>query len=179
MKRFWGTLSLVLLGWGALYGQVTTTATEAPKPPQTTRDFFIAGHEAMDRGDELGLVEYFNKASQLATKDTDKAIALNNIGYFYLTRRNLDKAKEYLEKAASFDKTNKKPRYRSIIWNNLGQACEYQKDFAKAMSCYKKGCQADPTYEKPQLNREHLEAEMQTMAIPSKTVISDKAAGQK
>ena len=157
-----------------LFTALPLSAAGQKDNPKNTREYFMAGHEAMNKGDELGVVDFFTKAAELATKDTDKAIALNNIGYFYLTHGAFDKAKEYLEKASSYDKTNKKPVYRAKIWNNLGQVYEYEKDQVKALACYIKACMAEPTYEKPQLNKARLERIIKEHPVASKTVEAKK-----
>lgn len=171
--------SLVLGCQNLPTGKSLVTEDQVVVNTKTAREYFVAGHEALDREDEQGVLDNFTRAGELATKDTDKAIALNNIGLFYLLHNDLDKAKEYLEKAAAYDETNKKPIYRARIWNNLGQTYEYSEDFARALDCYEKAYQADPTFVKSDANRKRLEQWLAKKALPTPVTETAKTVESK
>ena len=96
-------------------------------------------HNYLD--DSKKALKYFKEAlsfCQLQNDETDpqEGIVLNSIGVVYYKSNNLEKAKEYFEKAYSFLKKNKHTDYIDIVMNNLGNIAYDAGDFHNAIDHY-------------------------------------------
>jgi len=100
------------------------------------------GVKAYRRGDYLSAINYTIKSLEIREKIFDKydtaiAISCNNLGRFYSTIAEYNKALFYLERSLSIrKKSDKVGKHLAVVYNNIGIVYQKMGQYPKALKAY-------------------------------------------